>query len=389
MSSPGLRSQTRFVAMVVVMAGVGLTAGPSGSTPAEAQTLAISQSTAARSNDPARLALDGEAALKERRYDDALASFSAAARLVPGDASLQLLTGYSAYMLGQFATAREPLERALALNPKLTNASTMLAGVLYRLGKVTDAVRTLEAAQKYAPADKEVADLLARWKPEAKVQNDSYEARGAHFSVRFQGPADDLVARRILELLEDAYRRVGGVLASYPTEPVTVMLYTQEQFRASSNAPDWAVASFDGRIKIPTVGALQKPEELKSTLTHEFVHAVVAELAGGSAPKWLNEGLAELLQSDDYSRIERVLARVPKRLPLSQLERDFGALAADDVPLAYAQSAMAVRKMIDLRGATAVAALLQALGRGDRFDRAFEATIFMRYEDFAATVARY
>ena len=78
-----------------------------------------------------------------------------------------------------------------------------------------------------------------------------------------------------------------------------------------------------------------------------------------------------------------------KRQQQAQLERDFSALPPDDVALAYAQSAFAVRKMFDLRGAQAVVALLQGLGRGIRFDRAFETTIFMRYEDFVSTLARY
>jgi tetratricopeptide (TPR) repeat protein len=363
--------------------------GPLGCSNAGAHSLNVSQNIAGRSKDPAQLALDGEAALKDRRYDDALADFSAASMLLPGDATLQFLTGYSAYMLGQFSTAREPLERALALDPRLTNASTTLGIVLYRLGKVTEAVRALEDGRKYAPDNKDIADLLARWKPEANMQSGAYEARGAHFSVLFQGPSDDLVARRIVELLEDAYWRVGGVLQSYPTEPVSVILYTKEQFRVAANAPDWAVAVYDGRIKIPTVGALDNPAELKRTLAHEFTHAVVAQLAGGAAPKWLNEGLAQLLEADDFARVEGVLARSTRRLPLTQLERDFGALPPDDVPLAYAQSALAVRKMFDLRGAQAVVALLQGLGRGVRFDRAFETTIFMRYDDFVSMLARY
>ena len=197
---------------------------------ADAQTLNISQSQAARSKDPVQLALAGDTALKERRFDDALEDFSAASRLVPGDANLQFLTGYAAYMLGQFSTARAPLERALALNPKLTNASTTLGIVLYRLGKVTEAVRALEDGQKYAPDNKDITDLLAKWRPEARMQSGLYRARGAHFSVLFQGPSDDLVARRIVEMLEDAYWRIGGVLASYPPESIAVVLYTQEQF---------------------------------------------------------------------------------------------------------------------------------------------------------------
>jgi tetratricopeptide (TPR) repeat protein len=345
--------------------------------------------SAAQPADATRLALDGNTALKERRYAEALEAFTAAARLVPLDPNLHFLSGYSAYMLGQFAAARPSLERALSLNPRLTDASTVLGIVLYRLGKVADAVTVLEAGQNYAPDSKDIADLLAKWRPEATSQSNLFEARGAHFSVLFQGPADDLVARRIVDLLEDAYWRICATLSTYPTEPVTVVLYTTEQFRAAANAPDWAGAMYDGRIKIPTVGALQNPAELKSTLAHEFTHAVVAQLAGGAAPKWLNEGLAELLQSNDLTRIEQLLARSPRRLPHAQLERDFSGLSSSDVALAYAQSAVAVRRMMDLRGAAAVVALLQALGRGTRFDQAFQSTIAMRYEDFVSMLARY
>src|SRR5690606_781897 len=135
-------------------------------------------------------------------------------------------------------------------------------------------------------------------------------------------------------------------------------------------------------IKIPTGGALQQPEELKRILAHEFTHAVVVQLGGTMAPWWLNEGLAELLEDDDFSAIERYLARIPRRLPLQHLERNFEGLSNDDVSLAYAQSAMAVRKMFDLRGAPAVVSLLQALSRGTPFPSAFQQAIGMRYEDF-------
>jgi hypothetical protein len=265
----------------------------------------------------------------------------------------------------------------------------VLGLVLYRLGKVTEAVKVLETAQKYTPEDKDVADLLTKWRPEARQQNDLYEARGAHFSVLFQGPADDLAARRIVELLEAAYWRIGGVLSTYPSEAVAVVLYTRDQFRAASSAPDWAAGLYDGRIKIPTVGALQNPEALKRLLAHEFTHAVIAQIAGAAVPKWLNEGLAELLESDDSSYVDGVLKGTTKRLSFAQLQSDFATLPPTDVPLAYAQSAFAVRKMIELRGAPAVVSLLQALGHGTPFDQAFQSTIYMRYEDFVSTLTRY
>ena len=337
---------------------------------------------------PAQLARDGQVALDEKRYADALSAFAAASRLAPREATLHFLTGYSAFMLGQLTEARPSLERALEFNPQLTDASTVLGLVLYRQGRVADAVRTLENGLKFAPKDKDLLDLVARWRPELTTQGNLYEARATHFSVLFQGPSDELTARRIVALLEDTYLRIGRILNTYPTETIPVVLYTQQQFRGSS-APDWAIAYYDGRIKIPTDGALKDPDALRSALAHEFTHALVAQIGAGEAPRWLNEGLAELLESDDFTRIERVLARYPRRFRLSALEQPFNSLGGDDVSLAYAQSALAVRKIVDLRGMSAVMSLLQGIARGLPFADAFQQSISMRYEDFSATVERY
>jgi tetratricopeptide (TPR) repeat protein len=336
-----------------------------------------------------RLAAEGSAALKEKRFAEALAAFSEAARLAPDEAMIHYLVGYTSYLMGQLNDARQPLERALVLDPKLTGASTVLGLVLHRQGRVADAVKVVEAAAVLAPGDRDIRDLLAKWRPDAELQSRFYEARGAHFSVLFQGPSDDLTARRIVEILEEAYWRIGRTLTTYPVESIPVVLYTEEQFRSTGGAPEWAVGVYDGRIKIPTVGALQQPEALRRTLAHEFTHAVVAQIAGNAAPVWLNEGLAELLNSDDFSATEQQLARTPRRLPHARLERSFDGLPREDIPLAYAQSAVAVKRIFELRGAPAVVSLLRALAGGATFATAFQQSIFMRYDEFVATLARY
>jgi hypothetical protein len=66
----------------------------------------------------------------------------------------------------------------------------------------------------------------------------------------------------------------------------------------------------------------------------------------------------------------------------------FFRLSAGDAYVAYAFSALAVRRMIDLRGASAVVSLLQDLARGAQFASAFHQRIAMRYDDFQAMVAR-
>jgi hypothetical protein len=252
---------------------------------------------------------------------------------------------------------------------------------------VGEAVATYEAALKHAPDEPVLHDKLGQWRKDANVRAGSYESRGAHFSVLFQGPADEMIARRAVEMLEETYWRVGAALTTYPTRTITVVLYTEEQFRDITLSPAWAAGSYDGTIRIPTRGALDQPEELERILAHEFVHAVVATIGGRDVPPWLNEGLASMLEPG--AEVEEAAAHAgPERISLSQLERGFTRLTAAQAQRAYAQSMLAVQKAVQLRGTPAIVTLLEDLRRGVPFANAFYQRLSMRYEEFQLMVER-
>ena len=335
---------------------------------------------------PAALAAAGWTAIEERRFGDALEAFTAAAGPGKSDPGLCTGAGFAAFMLGQDAEALAWLERALTLAPRNTDASLLLGELHHRAGRVAEAVATYEAALQHAPAEPVLKEKLEKWRKDATVRAGAYESRGAHFSVLFQGPADETIARRAVEMLEEAYWRVGAALSTYPTRTVTVVLYTDEQFRDITLSPAWAAGSYDGTIRVPTRGAIDQPAELERILAHEFVHAVVATIGGPHVPAWLNEGLASMLEPD-AGRDEPTLAGT-SQIPLSQLERGFARLTAEEAGRAYAQSALAVQKAVQLRGTPAIVALLDDLRRGVPFASAFYQRLSMRYEDFQVMVER-
>jgi len=236
--------------------------------------------------------------------------------------------------------------------------------------------------------DDEIEARAGEWKKEASRQGRSYEARGAHFAVRFEGPGDELLARRAVDRLEEQYWRIGQALTAYPPNPITVVLYTQQQFRDITRLPSWTAAAYDGRIHVPMRGALEQTEELDRVLGHEFVHAVVFMLGGRNVPMWLNEGLATHLERGGAEEAERVLAATRARPALQQLHRSFTGLSGEDAQVAYALSAKAVRRMMELRSAAAIVTLLQDLARGAAFATAFHQHIGMRYEDFQVMMSR-
>jgi tetratricopeptide (TPR) repeat protein len=349
-------------------------------------TAQAGEASQAIQRSPASLAAAGWTAIEERRFSDALEAFTAAAGPGRNDPALCTGAGFAAFMLGQDVEAQGWLERALKLVPQNTDASLLLGELHHRAGRVGEAVATYEAAIKYAPDEPVLSEKLGLWRKDVTFRAGSYESRGAHFSVLFQGPADEMLARRAVDMLEEAYWRVGTALTTYPTRTITVVLYTEEQFQDITLSPTWAAGSYDGTIRIPTRGALDQPEELERILAHEFVHAVVASIGGRNVPAWLNEGLASMLESDAGAD-EATLAGAD-RVPLSQLERSFSRLTAEQARRAYAQSALAVQKAVQLRGTSAIVTLLEDLRRGVPLASAFYQRLSMRYEDFQMLIER-
>lgn len=335
-----------------------------------------------RASDPITLGQEGVAAIEDKRFGDALDAFTQAAKLSPRDPSLAMGAGVAAFRLGQNDAAEQWFVQALKLDPSYTPASEWLGELQHRLGRLKEAITTYETALKRAPQATTLEQRLADWRKEASLEERFYESRGAHFSVLFEGPSDESLARRIVERLESEYFRVGAALTAYPTQPITVILYTTEQFRDITRTPAWTAAAYDGRIHVPIKGALAMPDQLDRVLSHEFVHAVVAMLGGRNVPVWLNEGLAVVYEGGGVEDAEEVLKRTPRRPSLAKLHDSFADLSAADATLAYAFSAHAVQRMIDLRGPYAVVALLQDLARGAQFASAFQQRLAMRYEDF-------
>src|SRR2546425_7740243 len=177
---------------------------------------------ACAAEDPIALARAGTAAIEARRFGDALEAFTKAAELQPGDASLCLGAGVAAFMLGQNDVAQTRFECALALNPSYLPPAVWLGELHYRAGRLHDAISIYETARQLSPGERELQQRLADWRKEQELQSRFHEARTAHFTVLFEGPTEEPLARQVVERLEAAYRRIGDALGVYPPQPITV-----------------------------------------------------------------------------------------------------------------------------------------------------------------------
>jgi tetratricopeptide (TPR) repeat protein len=288
----------------------------------------------------------------------------------PRNARLHLGAGLAAALERRDADARAECERALDLDPKLTQARALLGQIQYRMGDRLLAVRTYETLVATTPDDRDASATLERWQREADLHDRMQQAVGSHFTVSFEGPAEAALAAEALEVLDRAYWRIGQLLGTYPSDPIGVVLYTGEQFRDITRAPSWAAGAYDGVIRVPMRGALDKREELDRVLSHEFTHALIRTLAPRGVPAWLNEGLATALETGTLDWAEKQAAAQPA-VPLRALQTGFGRFTGTEAQLAYATSALAARRLLDEAGGFAVANLLRDLGDGADFDAAF------------------
>jgi tetratricopeptide (TPR) repeat protein len=326
------------------------------------------------------------AALDARNVQAAADAFKEAIALDRKNARLRLGAGMAAFLQRRDADAKEALEHALVLDPQLTRARAQLAHVLRRTGDLLGAIRAYEIVVSQLPGDAGARETLERWRREFELHERMRLEVGDHFLVSFEGPEDAALAAQAVEALERAYWRVCDLLGAFPTAPIPVILYSNEQFRDITRSPPWAAGVYDGRIRVPVRGARSDPKELERVLGHEFVHALIRSLADRNVPAWLNEGLATALEDDGVEWAARQIRKAKQVPSLAVLQTAFGRLAGAEAQAAYATSALAAQRLLDDVGGTAVANLLRDIGEGIEFEKAFEHRMQRSFADFQAAL---
>jgi tetratricopeptide (TPR) repeat protein len=331
---------------------------------------------------PAQHARAGWNALNSGKPDEAAAAFHEALRSEPREPSLLLGAGLAAHLLGRSDEARRYLVDALRYDPAFTPASLLLGELLYRATDLDGAILIYQQALTYQPDHRQLLAKLEAWRKEAALHDRFARKLSDHFTVLFEGPAEAELAAMVVDILERSYWRIGSALYTYPPDVITVVLYTREQFRDITQSPEWAGGAYDGRIRVPMLGAVKNVRELERVLAHELTHALVKTIAPRGVPQWLNEGLAMNYEGMDVTpHIERVRA-AESRHALTALERSFSGMDSKAATLAYAQSAAAVKLLLDESGPPALVGILTDIARGLPFAEAFQRHTHLSYEEF-------
>jgi tetratricopeptide (TPR) repeat protein len=319
-------------------------------------------------------------------------AFQRAASLDAKNPVIQLNLAHAYWELRDPAMTQDFLEQLVALAPNEPFPHLALADLFQERDQLGEAARHLDHAITRTSKDPAMQSYLRT--VTAKIRGtEKSEARlisrdSTHFTVKFDGEADQVTWTAVLEILEEAYRDIGQKFGHFPSKSIVVVLHAKSTFQSATGSPMWADGLFDpvlGRIQIPAQDALVDRAWLTQVLRHEFVHALLHDQlgpAGGVIPTWLNEGLAMELSGDRWSDLDQIMKQEFTLIPLPALEGGWGGLSSDAATIAYLEANSAVHYLIDRFGMHRVRELLTHLKARQALSAAMQSQLSLSYEQF-------
>lgn len=301
---------------------------------------------------PARAASEWatvERLYSEWRFEEADRALAALLGTHPGEPGTLLAQGYERFLAGDFRAA---------------------------LAEYTSA--TLHGVPSASIQDR--IDLVAG---SAKVVEGYLERRSSHFIFRF-APEDAVLADYGLETLEAAAAALGTDLGFSPARPIpvdivrhggdlaTMTTLTEAEIERTGTV---AVSKWS-RIMLTSPRAMRLGYEWQDSLSHEFVHYVIAALTHDRAPVWLQEGLAKFLEHrwrapaglDLNPSMQHFLAKALASGKLIGFDAMHPSMAklprAEDASLAFAEVTTAIACLHGRGGMAALREVLASVREG-------------------------
>jgi len=255
-------------------------------------------------NDPSAAAMYNEMGVKAFEDDAmtaAISYFEQAYKLNPSDRIIKknLAMAYTRqgemdYDKKDFNDAQRYFEAALQLDPANVNAAALLGDIKYLSQKMDEAKALWEKALKAEPDYKYKKDLeerIAKLDKEANVEKD-YRLTGMdQFEIRYSREGARL-SYNVRYYLQEAYRLLGQDFDCRPDYKIIVLISDREQFETVGGWPASMQGIYDGKVRLPLIGADYTPDHIRGLVWHEYTHLLVEDLSRGKVPLWLNEGLA-------------------------------------------------------------------------------------------------
>jgi hypothetical protein len=302
-----------------------------------------------------------------------------------------LLAHYAGLLISQqqYAEAVPYAERAARLEPNRADVQALLGFAYYFSDRTAAAAAAWKRSLELKP-DSTVATFLAKAERDQRAQRNYAELDTGHFTLHFEGgQTTPELRRQLLDLLEADFNELVSVFGVAPRQSIPVVIYTSRAFTEVTQAPAWAEALNDGKLRIPLEGVSGITAELARVLKHELAHSFINQITHARCPQWLNEGVAQMVEgrASNGAALARLYSQ-HRQQPLAALEGPFASLPGPAAALAYGESLATVEYIRDQYGFSDVVRMLQRIGGGMTPEEALRATIHSSYSDLDGEVAQ-
>jgi len=321
----------------------------------------------------------GNRAFERERWSEASLQYGKAAMLAPESAEPYYGLGRLAEKKGDMKSARTEYLKAARRN---VNEKTLerLFSMAYAANELDEAAAISRKLVKITNGEakwKEWSERLSRERP---AENSMQNRVNERFVIKYDGRENQDAAFAVQEALRDAFIDLTRELRVKPSRPLTVILYTRQQFFDVTRAPSWSGGIYDDKIRIPAGGLTRKGAPLlRRVVFHELVHALVSEKTHDNCPKWFNEGLAEYYEGMAGDAPDKGGGRW-NGSTLKALEGPFTRLPTRAIGAAYDESRAAVSYIVEKKGENALQHILNSLADGKNMEAALR-SVGLSYEN--------
>jgi tetratricopeptide (TPR) repeat protein len=258
---------------------------------------------------------------------------------------------------------RDPLPyilEALSQNPNDATLHEVLGEIYYMMDNMEEALKEWERSLRLEKNDN-LQMRLEKARKEMEIARNYQVSNASHFTLIFDGEKYSRLGDDALSFLEENFDELVYRFSHYPPLPFSIIIYPESDFYEITESPKWVGGLFDGKIRIPVGGLESLTPRAKRMLLHELAHAFIHSKTKGNCPKWLHEGIAQIIEGKSVP-LNVIADDRFEKWDLSSLNRE----------LDYSASLSLVSYIEQTYSFHSIILILEELGRGKDIEKALE-----------------
>ena len=297
----------------------------------------------------------------------------------------------------RYDLAIEFAEKAIAVDPDLRAAYTVLGESLMNRGRTDEAREVFEKGYKVS---KTYGDVRRdNWREVLRVVIPNLETiKTEHFEIRMSKSEAKVMRHYLPQLLEESWDTLTAKYGIEPEMPIYADAFDRPDdfsVRSVGSAGLPALGVCFGNV-ITLLGPTARPMGQFSwsrTAWHEFAHVITLRQSMGQVPRWLTEGLSvfeEQERRDRWGRdMERELHQRYHNDRLLRMAAINSAFRGPDIMFAYYQGGLIASHLQEARGFEVIPKMLRAFSEDKTTAEVFREVLGEKLADYDKAFRAY